>query len=216
MTALLLIFTGSFVVALSGALAPGPLLFYTISKTPKHGSLTGVFVIFGHAVLEILIVVLLLFGIKSLFNKTVFEIIISLTGGITLILMGILTIIPAIKNKTGLELENKKYENKFNYGLLAGGFLISISNPYFLIWWIFIGAGYMYASLKFGIIGLIVFFAGHILADFAWYFFVSLCVDKSKKLINNTFYKYLMITCSILIVLMGLYFLTNGIKLFTV
>lgn len=207
---LVLISTASFVTAFSGALMPGPLLFYTIAKSFKHGAYTGFFVIIGHALLEIIIVLLLLTGIKSLLNKILFEIILSFIGGASLILMGVLMIIPAAKNKINIDMSVQKINKKNNYGLLLGGFIISISNPYFLIWWFFIGAGYLFASIKLGIFGIIFFFIGHILADFAWYIFISFCTAKSKKIINDTFYKILVLVCGVLIIFMGSYFLYNG------
>jgi threonine/homoserine/homoserine lactone efflux protein len=49
---LFMIFSFSFLVALTGAMAPGPLLTYTIiksAKTAKRGYLMGIWIIAGHA-----------------------------------------------------------------------------------------------------------------------------------------------------------------------
>ena len=59
------IFSFSFLVALTGAMAPGPLLTYTIIKsvkTRKRGYLMGLWIIIGHAFLEMGIIILLLLG----------------------------------------------------------------------------------------------------------------------------------------------------------
>ena len=50
------IFMTSFVIALSGALAPGPLLAACISESTKHGFKSGPLMILGHAILEIIMV----------------------------------------------------------------------------------------------------------------------------------------------------------------
>jgi len=59
------IFSFSFLVALTGAMSPGPLLTYTIiksAKTRRRGYLMGVWIIAGHAILEMGIVIALLMG----------------------------------------------------------------------------------------------------------------------------------------------------------
>jgi len=53
---LLMIFSFSLLVALTGAMAPDPLLTYTIiksAKTAKRGCLMVIWIIVGHALLEI-------------------------------------------------------------------------------------------------------------------------------------------------------------------
>lgn len=211
--AFMVVFLGSFLTAFSGALAPGPLLFYTIARSSKHGWLTGVFVIAGHALLELVIVLLLIFGMKSFMNRIIFEMVLSLTGGLTLIVMGVFTFKPLYKKENSIDLQEITGTKKYNFNLFAGGFVISLSNPYFLLWWFFIGAGYLFASMKLGILGVLAFFAGHTLADFIWYIFVSFFVSKSKKMIQGRWFNALILICGILIVFMGVLFVINGIRL---
>ena len=64
----------SFVVALSGALMPGPLLTFTVARTvrtPRRGWLTGALVTAGHAALEGAIVLGLLFGVLEFLRTPV-------------------------------------------------------------------------------------------------------------------------------------------------
>jgi threonine/homoserine/homoserine lactone efflux protein len=50
MTLFITLFVTSFIVALSGAVMPGPLLTVTISETSRRGLMTGPLLIVGHAV----------------------------------------------------------------------------------------------------------------------------------------------------------------------
>ena len=59
---LIAIFTSSFIIALSGALMPGPLLTFTVSESPQRGAITGPLVILGHGILELALVLALLSG----------------------------------------------------------------------------------------------------------------------------------------------------------
>ena len=51
MFSLLTIVAGAFVVALSGAMAPGRVLTITISETLKRGFKAGPLIVLGHAIL---------------------------------------------------------------------------------------------------------------------------------------------------------------------
>ena len=59
MLSLLTIFAGSFVVGLSGAMAPGPVLTVTISETLKRGFKAGPLIILGHTLLEMILLALI-------------------------------------------------------------------------------------------------------------------------------------------------------------
>src|SRR5210317_1360700 len=86
-----LIFSFSFLVALTGAMSPGPLLTYTIiksAKTNRHGYLMGLWIITGHAILEMGIIILLLFGFSFVLKNIAVVRIIGVSGGLILILFG--------------------------------------------------------------------------------------------------------------------------------
>ena len=75
------IFSLSFLVALTGAMSPGPLLTYTIIKsarTSKRGYLMGLWIIIGHAILEMGIVILLLLGFSFILKNIIVIRIISI------------------------------------------------------------------------------------------------------------------------------------------
>jgi len=75
----------SFVVALSGALMPGPLLSATIAESVRREALTGPAVIVGHALLELTMVLALLSGVASLLLRDAFFISIAIVGGVLLL-----------------------------------------------------------------------------------------------------------------------------------
>ena len=71
MIILFTIFASSFVIALSGALIPGPLLTATISESSRRGFITGPLMIGGHAILELALVIALLMGLAPFFQQPV-------------------------------------------------------------------------------------------------------------------------------------------------
>ncbi len=64
---------------------------------------------------------------------------------------------------------------------IISGAMVSLANPYWIIWWATIGMGYLMSAIKSGIAGVGAFFIGHILADLAWYSLVSFGISKGKK-----------------------------------
>ncbi|MCM8765188.1 MAG: hypothetical protein NC830_07520 [Candidatus Omnitrophica bacterium] len=57
----------SFTIALSGVLNPGPLLAITVTRSLKYGAKQGPLLIFGHSILELVMVVFLVaaFGLLA-------------------------------------------------------------------------------------------------------------------------------------------------------
>ena len=86
------VLTLSFVVALSGAIMPGPLFTYTIAKTMqsrRRGFLVGLWVTLGHAALEALLIVGLLAGLSELLHNRVVIWVVGGLGCVLLLYMGI-------------------------------------------------------------------------------------------------------------------------------
>ena len=105
-SSLWIIFSLSFLTALTGALSPGPLLTYTIIKTmesKRHGYLVGFAVIAGHAIVEAIIIVALLSGL-SIFLKNILVIRgISIIGCGFLIFFGVSIIRNIIKGRINVD-----------------------------------------------------------------------------------------------------------------
>jgi threonine/homoserine/homoserine lactone efflux protein len=86
-----------------------------------------------------------------------------------------------------------------------------LANPYFIIWWATIGIGYIMHSLRFGAAGVFAFFAGHILADLAWYGDVSLALAKGSMFLTTRLYRVLMGTGAALLASFACYFIYAGV-----
>ena len=198
------IFIVSFVIALSGALAPGPLLTTVIAKSIHHGSKVGPTIIIGHAILEIIMVIIIVFGLSNFINKPYIIKIISIAGITILFIFGI-NMLKSIKN-ISLKTEQKEEEKENNLILL--GITMSIANPYWSIWWLTIGLGLVLGASRLGALAIGLFFVGHILADLIWYSIVSLTISKGKRLITDRIYKIIVSICGITLIGFGLYFST--------
>ena len=184
MLALLAIFATSFVIALSGALMPGPLLTATIGESSRRGLLAG----------------------PLLSNDSVFAAI-ALAGAAILfrIAWGMFRSLPSLRLAWGVD-ESRRGN------LALSGVLLSVANPYWTVWWATIGLGYILQCRQYGMWGIAAFFLGHILADLAWYSVVSTAVDKGRRFLNDRMYKGLMGACAGFLVVFAGWFLYAGVE----
>jgi threonine/homoserine/homoserine lactone efflux protein len=195
----------SFMIALSGALVPGPLLTITVSESVKRGFIAGPLIIFGHGLLEILIIFLLIFEITPFLAAENTRYFISVIGGLMLAGMGVMLLKDAGKAK--LVFSTGKKQTGLNP--VIAGVVGSISNPYWTIWWVTIGLGYLISSLRFGVLGVVAFFIGHISADLAWYSIVSFAVSKGRRMIGDKGYNYLLYVCGVFLIFFGGWFISG-------
>ena len=214
-----LIFSFSFLVALTGAMAPGPLLTYTIIqsvRTERRGYLMGVWVIIGHALLEMGIVIFLLLGFSFVLKNVLVVRIIGTIGGIILAWFGAGIILNVYKGKIStsfLGASNPSGDNPAGVerkGLnnpVLGGVLVSMSNPYWWVWWATIGFAFM---IQFDISfqnwpRLLAFFVGHEAGDLIWYVFVSVLAFFGIRHLNKKAYYGILVLCGVFMILFGLY-----------
>ena len=119
------LFAVSFTIALSGALAPGPLLAAVIAQSFRHGAKTAPLIMLGHAVLEALLLGLIMLGVAPLVSAPQAVRAISLCGSLVLCYFGVrlLLSVPRLSLKT----ESRPATAR---GLMLMGITVSLSNPY--------------------------------------------------------------------------------------
>ncbi len=207
---LLAVFAASFMLALSGAMAPGPVLAVTIRESSRHGAVAGPLVTLGHAVLEIVLLALIVLGVTRFIQAPLFLGITALVGGCLLILMGaagLLRLPRAAAPATG----SHEHSGHCAARAAVAGALASISNPYWLLWWVTVGVAYLGMALRFGKAGLVSFFAGHILADLAWNSTVAWAVSRGRRIFTPRAHRMLMGFCAVFLIGLGAYFLGTGV-----
>jgi threonine/homoserine/homoserine lactone efflux protein len=208
------IFVSSFIIGLSGALMPGPLLAVTIRHTTRQGFVAAPLLVLGHAILEAGLLCLLVFGLTEWLKGDFAVTVIALLGAAMLLRMSV---------GMAREVRTLRFEGA---GPPAGrpgdavstgdgdgplrplldGIVASASNPYWALWWATIGLGYMVLSRGQGWIGLASFFAGHILADAAWYLFVGTAVAAGRGWFTDRVYRGVVGACAVFMAFFALSF----------
>jgi threonine/homoserine/homoserine lactone efflux protein len=209
-----IVFSLSFVLALSGALMPGPLLTYTIARTMQSwrgGWLTGARVTAGHAALEGLLLCGLVLGVVEFLRAPLAAKIIGIVGAVLLAYMGVGLIREVVR---GNALPLSAGDTDGRQGTLASrmspvlaGALVSMSNPYWWIWWVTIGSAFL---VRFDITlgrwqAILAFFLGHELGDLGWYMAVSTLLHLGKRAVPRAVIGGLLAVCGVAIIGFGAY-----------
>ena len=212
----------SFIVGLSGAMMPGPVLTVTIGETAARlrgevpgestrartrGALVGPLIVLGHGILEVLLVAGVALGLGRLLLLGPVIGTIALVGGGVLLWMAW----RMLRSVRSLSLQGTTVAEGRRHPVLAG-ILTTLCNPYWIIWWATIGLSYIALSLRLGLIGLISFYVGHILSDLLWYGSVSLTLALGRRLLTDRTYRRLVTACAVLLLGFGLYFGYAGVR----
>ncbi len=195
-----------FVIGLTGALTPGPTLIATIQSAVTHGWKSGPVVTGGHILAEFLVVILIAGGISFLPDGS--PRIIAAIGGTALVIFGLLTLKSAAASSLSSEQTGIPSRSP-----LAAGLVTSISNPFFWIWWFSVGSALLMSSLASGTAGLVAFLSGHWLSDLSWFTVVSVSIHRSRSLIRDREYRFILYGCGALLIVFGGWFLCSGFLL---
>jgi threonine/homoserine/homoserine lactone efflux protein len=205
-----IIFLSSLALAFSGAMMPGPLLTYTIGQALNTGPFAGLIIIVGHALLELVLVILIFMGFDTILQSDGAQVGISVVGGLLLIYMGSQMILGSIRNRVKIRLEEKGTGAK---NMVLAGIAVSAANPYFFLWWAVIGLGFLLQAYKsFGPAGVAAFYSGHILADFVWYGSISMAVGKTRRFIRENPYRILIALLGAVLIYFGGGFFYNALR----
>ena len=155
-------------------------------------------------VVELILAIFL--GLAPLIKNPLFFIIVGFAGSAVMIWMavGMFRSLPSLTIKAE-ETEKKRF-------LPLSGALMSLANPYWTVWWATIGLGYILSASELGIPGIVVFFAGHIMADLVWYSFVSAAVFKGRLILPDTVYRVVVGLCAGFLVGYGGFLVFMSIK----
>ena len=208
-SALLFLFWSAFVIGLSGAMAPGPVLTATISEVLKRGFRAGPLIVLGHALLELALLGAVIAGLGAWIQRPAVLGTLGLGGGLLLAALG--GHMMATAAKTAQEALNTRADARTAVrGPILTGILTSLSTPLWALWWATIGLNYAALALKQGWPGLAAFYTGHILSDLAWYSFVALAVASGRRICPPRVYRMLFLLCGLALIGLGVYFIVTG------
>src|SRR5207253_3139909 len=158
-----------------------------ITEVARRGFWAGPAVALGHSLLELVTVALLALGLSPLLSSGMVPGLVGLLGGLFLLWIAQKTLRGAPRLSLAAEIAATR--PGLTRGPIVAGVTASISNPYWLVWWATVGAGFTVTALTLGPGGLGAFYLGHISADFAWYSFVAGIVATGRRFMTDPVYR---------------------------
>jgi len=197
-------------VTASGALAPGPLFFATVSHGTRSGAKGGLAFSIGHTLVEFPLVLLLALVFGELATEIAGEPIVRLStgiaGGLFLLIFGamqirhFLTSESATPDSSGITSRNP----------LLLGLVLTGLNPYFIVWWLAVGSKLVVDALAFAsLLGVLLMYISHVWMDYAWLTAVAHLAHVGMKIAGTRWYRAAMTVFGAVLMYFGVTFLLS-------
>lgn len=206
------IFIFSFAVTFGAVISPGPVSTAIVSQAPRKGWLVGPLVAAGHAVLELVMVVLILVGLGSGLATPGMQTLIALLGGMLLAWMGLGMLVDVGRGRIRLPGPEESVQSISSGGLVGLGAVATVSNPFWYAWWVTVAAGYLAEASALSLGAVSAFFLGHISADFAWDTLLSAVVGGGRRWLNDRLYQAIFVACGVFFLYLAWVFFSQGLS----
>ena len=164
------VLVASFLVGLTGAVSPGPMSASILGMSHKRPLLSTVGLVAGHGIVEAFIIVGIIFGLRSLPFQTG----IALIGCATIVILGVVQFMT--------EPERQAARAGDARAPFVAGIVLTLSNPYWWIWWLTFGAGFLALQPAYA-----AFFVGHISADLVWFGILAFTASRGAAILGEKY-----------------------------
>jgi threonine/homoserine/homoserine lactone efflux protein len=197
-------------ISLSGVMAPGPITAVTVARGNRSPH-AGAWVAVGHGIVEYPLVFAIFYGLGRWFELPVVQTVITSAGGLFLLYMGF-TMLRSLWR--GQEEASAAHFLGRQRPVTVGAAL-SLSSPYFLIWWATIGAALTLRAAAYGWAGLLAFVSVHWSCDFGWLYLLSSLSYRGGRAFGQRFQQVVLLICGVFLLLIGgRYLYQAGLVLF--
>jgi len=199
-------------ISLSGVMMPGPVSAMAVTEGARLGVVAGPLITAGHAAAELLMLGALAVGMNQVLRHPEVIALIGLLGGAVLLGMGYGIARAAWEDR----LQPPEFADAGGLpgaSLVRAGVLTTLTNPYWLLWWATVGAGYYALFSRYGAAALLVlFFAGHIALDLGWNSLLAFAVGAGRRRVPRRVYRGILGACGVFVMAMSLYFAYSGLR----
>jgi threonine/homoserine/homoserine lactone efflux protein len=194
------------ILGISLAAPIGPVNIEVIRRGLNFGFFPAFLLSIGAASADTTYLLLIYFGLSSFIKVPIIKTLIWIFGGFVLIYLGY----QSIKNFK-VKVKLNKSVPKIGKNSFITGYLITISNPMTIVWWIgvfgsILGTSIYNVSKTIALLNSLTIIIGVIL----WFFILSLVLHWGKSVFKEKHIKYVNLTAGIILVGFGLYFLYNA------
>jgi threonine/homoserine/homoserine lactone efflux protein len=198
----------------SGVISPGPLFFANLVYGSKQGIYSGIKIAHGHTIVELPLIIILASGLITFSSITTTNLVsklVSLSGGIAILVFSAFQIEALLKNKKGEKKIYFKTHNKKDPLII--GSILSALNPFFILWWLTVGLKLISDSLElYGFaMGIVVVFSFHIWMDYGWLAVTAHLISRGTLIFRSKYYPILLLALNAALIYYGIYFIVTGL-----
>ena len=195
------------VISLSGVMAPGPVTAATLAvgTRSRHG---GALIAVGHGLVEFPLVVLIMVGMDRILALGPVQVGIGLVGGVVLIAMGA-AMLRSLGKKSVSETRYVKQNAVYT------GVLLSVGNPYFLLWWATVGIVLARNAKELGALAFVIFALVHWLCDLVWLELLSWSSFRGSRVFGEKLQRIVLVVCGTVLLIFGGKFIYDACRSLT-
>ena len=196
-------FSTGALLGLTAGISPGPVLALVISETLRKNRKAGIKVAFSPLITDIPIILISLVVLNGFSHSGTLLGILSLAGGVFILYLGY----ECIRTKlTTPDMANQ------GPGSLKKGILANLLNPHPYLFWITVGGPIVFKAYKTGWWAVGMFFLSFYLLLVGSKVIVAILSERSKTLLQNKGYLWVMRILGIILLVFALMFIADGIK----
>ncbi|MCD6038512.1 MAG: lysE [Nitrososphaeraceae archaeon] len=200
----------------SGVISPGPLFFANLVYGSKQGIYSGIRMALGHTIVELPLIIILASGLSTFSSITTSNLVaklISLSGGIVILVFSAVQIIAFLKKKNG-EKKNIYFNTDNKKDPFIIGSILSALNPFFILWWLTAGLKLISDSLDlYGFaMGIVVVFSFHIWMDYSWLAVTAHLISRGTLIFRSKYYPILLLALNAALIYYGISFIVTGLN----
>ncbi len=194
----------SVLLTIPGLITPGPVMAVTFERGTSSPH-AGAFVTLGHGAVELPLVILLFLGIGRFTKIPSIRIILALAGGVFLVYM-------AWRTLRSMRSEPAAATSVFSSSF-AAGMIMTLANPFLLLWWGTIGSALILRSIELGTVVSVLFYTLHFIVNFAWLYLISY-LSYTGHMVFGVRYKVIVSVISgVILFSFGIYFIVTAFRI---
>lgn len=193
----------AFVISLTGVMAPGPMSATTLTLGARSRHAGG-WIAVGHGIVEFPLMIGILAGAGRFFENPTFQIVVSFLGGGFLVWT-------AWKGIGRGRSDTKANSKSLRHNPVFTGILLSITNPYFLLWWATVGLGLIQTAQNLGMTAFVLFTLIHWMCDLVWLEAMSWSCFHGSLLLGERVQLWVLRIGSGAIAVFGVHFILQGV-----
>lgn len=190
------------VISLSGVMMPGPVTAAAIAMGTRN-RFAGALMAVGHGIVEFPLMLLIMGGLAAVMQREGFRVGVGMAGGVMLLAMGASMLRKPSAGDGPAARHGKR-------GLVLTGILLSLGNPYFLLWWATVGLALATQAVRLGVLAFGLFAVIHWLCDLIWMEVLSLAAFKGSQLLGGRSGRVITWVCAGALLVFGVVFIVGA------